>query len=173
MQNRLVSTIKHIFHILIINKQQEVNFWILYSFLWTFIVSRLIVYNFPDLFINARGTHIHHYAYGILILAVVGFASLHDLNQRAKRISAILYGIGLGLALDEFGMWIMLNDNYWVRRSYDAIFIVSTFLFSTVYFGYFWKKIIFKIYNLFTGIEDEIENIEDEVTKDKINELPK
>jgi hypothetical protein len=52
------------------------------------------------------GMHIHHYVYGIFILAVAGYLALIFGGARAKSWIALLYGLGLGLTFDEFGMWI-------------------------------------------------------------------
>lgn len=134
---------------LIARKKKEINFWIMYSFLITFILSRFIVYNMPGLFLTIKGVHVHHFAYGILLLAISGYLALNNWHLSKPRSTAILFGVGLALAVDEFGMWIRLEDDYWYRWSYDAMFIVTTLLTSLVYFGTFWKKLIEKSLNKF------------------------
>ena len=124
---------------------EDVNFWILLSFLPTFIVARIFVYNVPALFLNIKGVHIHHFTYGIFILAVAGMAALNLNDQKWKNINALLYGIGLALAFDEFGMWIRLEDNYYVRQSYDAVIIVFAVLVNIIYFSFFWRRIFKKV----------------------------
>jgi hypothetical protein len=52
------------------------------------------------------GMHIHHYVYGIFILAAAGYFALLFRGDRARSWIALLYGLGLGLTFDEFGMWI-------------------------------------------------------------------
>jgi hypothetical protein len=52
------------------------------------------------------GMHIHHYVYGIFILAVAGYLALVFGGDRARSWISLLYGLGLGLTFDEFGMWI-------------------------------------------------------------------
>jgi hypothetical protein len=52
------------------------------------------------------GVHIHHYVYGIFILAVAGYLALLFTGDRSRSWIALLYGFGLGLTFDEFGMWI-------------------------------------------------------------------
>ena len=81
-----------------------------------------------------RGVHVHHFTYGVLILAVVGLYMIlrrPDVRTRMFEVSVMLYGIGLALTFDEFGMWIRLQDNYWVRQSYDAV-IVILFVFLNI-----------------------------------------
>jgi hypothetical protein len=52
------------------------------------------------------GMHIHHYVYGIFMLAAAGYLALIFRGDRARLWIALLYGLGLGLTFDEFGMWI-------------------------------------------------------------------
>ena len=112
---------------------------IVFFFLITFVIARLFVYMvlghwLPNFFLTVRGVHVHHFTYGVLILAVVGLYMIlrrPDVRTRMFEVSAMLYGIGLALTFDEFGMWIRLQDNYWVRQSYDAV-IVILFVFLNI-----------------------------------------
>ena len=118
------------------------------SFLITFLVARLVVYAIltdyvPDIFLTIRGVHIHHLSYGIFLLVWVGFYCLVYANTAKKLYkTAIVYGIGLGLTFDEFGMWLRLRDDYWIRQSYDAIIVISILLINFVYLGNFWRKVL-------------------------------
>ena len=129
-------------HILRPKTGKEIPFLILISFLATFALSRLITsLPFPNLYLKVRGTHIHHLAYGIFILGVSGFLSLVQERSPKTRLQlSILFGIGLGLAFDEFAMWIQLEDVYKDRSTYDAIVVISLLLLNIVYFDDFWKK---------------------------------
>jgi len=123
------------------------------AFLGTFFLSRLYVYLVlghlaPNLFLTIKGVHIHHFTYGFFILAFVGIFLLlkHPLpNSKSFRWTAWLYGVGLALATDEFGMWIRLEDDYWIRQSYDAIIIVTLLLINVALFKPLlsWLKEIF------------------------------
>ncbi len=101
-----------------------------------------MVYIAPGWFINVRGVHIHHLTYGIFLLAIAGFLSQNSEGPKYKTKIAILYGAGLALSFDEFGMWLRLQDNYWVRQSYDAILIILSLLINIVYFSNFWIRIL-------------------------------
>ncbi|MDB5204835.1 MAG: hypothetical protein JWP09_863 [Candidatus Taylorbacteria bacterium] len=114
-------------------RTQDVNFWILFAFIPTFIGARLLVYHFPNLFLLVRGVHVHHLTYGIFLLAIAGILAINFTMQRHKVVAALIYGIGLALSFDEFGMWLHLQDNYWIRQSYDAIIMISAILFGLVY----------------------------------------
>ena len=124
---------------------EDVNFWMLLSFLPTFILARLLVYNAPNLFLNIKGVHIHHFTYGIVLLAVSGMAAMNVRSQKWKNITATVFGVGLALAFDEFGMWIRLEDDYWVRQSYDAMVIVFTVLVNIIYFSFFWRSVFERV----------------------------
>jgi len=50
--------------------------------------------------------HIHHYVYGIFILTIAGYLALIFKGERATAWIALLYGLGVGLTFDEFGMWL-------------------------------------------------------------------
>jgi hypothetical protein len=123
-------------------RSQDVNFWVLFAFLPTFVIARLTVYNFPDLFLLIRGVHIHHLTYGIILLTISGFWSLNSTAWHQRITAAVIYGVGLALAFDEFGLWIRLDADYWVRLSYDAVIIITAILVNIVYLSFFWKRIL-------------------------------
>ena len=111
-------------------------FPILFAFILTFIGSRLIgyliTYNIiPHLYLELEpGLQVHHYTYGIFILFAAGYLALIVKRARAKFWIALLHGFGLGLAMDEFGMWLKLRDDEIVRWSYDGFNItIGLFLF--------------------------------------------
>ncbi len=121
---------------------KEIPFIILISFLLTFIVSRLVVFYGPSsAYLTIKGTHVHHLAYGICLLSLVGFLSLvTERTEKSRLQQSVLYGIALGLSFDEFAMWIQLEDVYKDRSTYDAILVITLIMLNVVYFGDFWKK---------------------------------
>ncbi len=119
---------------------------VLYSFLLTFIAARLLVFAImarwvPDLYLNLAGTHVHHLNYGIFILAGVGaYLLFFRPTGRTRAISAVIYGIGLGLTFDEFGMWLHLGGSYWQRASFDAVVVIAA-LFSLIAYSPGWTRL--------------------------------
>ena len=107
---------------------------VLVAFLFTFATSRILVYlimsrRIPDLFLHVGGTHIHHLNYGIFLLAGVGaYLLFRHSTKPPQLLLAILYGVGLALTFDEFGMWLHLNDQYWQRASFDAVVVITAVL---------------------------------------------
>ncbi len=134
-----ISVFSKIFHAVV--RGQDINFWILTSFVPTFIISRFVVYFFPSLFLEIKGVHVHHLTYGIIILSIVGLLLLNLKKESFRVPLAFLYGIGLALAFDEFGMWLHLEDDYWIRQSYDAIIIITAGLTSTIYLPSFFSSL--------------------------------
>ncbi len=106
----------------------------LFSFLLTFIISRATVFlimsgTVPNMYFFLSGTHVHHLNYGIFLLAAVaGYAIFRRPIGRAADITALVYGIALGLTFDEFGMWLHLGGSYWQRASVDAVIVVAALI---------------------------------------------
>ena len=104
---------------------------VLLSLLVTFVLLRLVnvlvmLHRMPDLYLHVRDTHVHHLNYGIFLLAGVGAYLLFKPDPSAvPPTAAVIYGIGLGLTFDEFGMWLHLNGDYWQRASFDAVIVLA------------------------------------------------
>ena len=79
--------------------------------------------------VTPGGLHIHHLVFGIVLLLLSGFLSF-ALQPESPwlEILAALFGIGAGLTLDEFALWLYLEDVYWSeegRRSVDAVIFAA------------------------------------------------
>ena len=70
------------------------------------------------------GVHVHHYVYGIFLLAIAGYLALIFKGDRATSWIALLYGLGAGLTFDEFGMWFNPPFQRGVRWDTNGIAIV-------------------------------------------------
>jgi hypothetical protein len=122
---------------------QERRFISSTSFGVTFAVTRSITHAIRDKVgpfrnVEVGGRHIHHLTFGIAGLLGVGYLWLngvgvpHDGRQtRSSRVTAMLYGAGSALTLDEFALWLNLQDDYWTtqgRESIDAVVLFGAFL---------------------------------------------
>jgi hypothetical protein len=109
----------------------------------TFGILRAITYSIhrhtgPFRNIVIRNVHIHHLVWGVLLLLGVGYLWLAqaglgvgDSSRRASTLTALLYGIGAALTLDEFALWLNLEDVYWTRKgrqSIDAVILFGSLL---------------------------------------------
>jgi hypothetical protein len=107
---------------------------ILFSLLLTFVAARVVVFlimsrRLPDLYLHLGATHIHHLNYGIFLLAGLGaYLLFRQPSGRERTVVAALYGVGLALTFDEFGMWVHLGGRYWQRASWDAVAVVGAAL---------------------------------------------
>src|SRR5271170_2134859 len=86
---------------------------VLAAFVFTFVIARILVIFImagklpPQLFFHVSGTHVHHLNYGIFLLSATGAYLIFGRPLgRWLSLTAVVYGIGLGLTFDEFGMWL-------------------------------------------------------------------
>jgi hypothetical protein len=76
------------------------------AFVATIVAARLFSVVFPRVHWEpVPGLHIHHYVYGIFLLTIAGYLALIFKGPRSTIWIALLYGLGVGLTFDEFGMW--------------------------------------------------------------------
>jgi hypothetical protein len=79
--------------------------------------------------VTPGGMHIHHLVFGIVLLMLCGFLGFAvQPSSPGLEILAGLFGIGAGLTLDEFALWLYLDDVYWSeegRSSVDAVLFAA------------------------------------------------
>lgn len=82
--------------------------------------------------VKTGGVHVHHLVFGIVAMMIAGTLSFAVPNSNFWYASyAILFGIGMGLTIDEYALWLRLDDVYWAkegRSSIDAALIAVVFL---------------------------------------------
>ena len=121
--------------------KSTIPFLTLFSFLLWFTLGRAFTWLFPNFYLTINDRHIHHYAYGIIMLSILAYIFLaYPLSRPTRLRGAVLLGIALGWAYDEFAMWITLEDIYYDRRNYDAIVIIALILLNLSYLPSFWAK---------------------------------
>ena len=85
----------------------------------------------PGSVTTGGGLHIHHLVWGISLMLLSGFVAFAtDLQPPWLQIVAVVFGVGAGLTLDEFALWLHLDDVYWSeegRSSVDAVVLSASF----------------------------------------------
>jgi hypothetical protein len=67
--------------------------------------------------LSVGGEHLHHYMWGIGMLAGVGAIAVKgDEKLRRHPATALAYGAGLALIVDEFALLLDLKDVYWAKQ---------------------------------------------------------
>lgn len=83
---------------------------------------------------TSNGLHIHHFVWGILLLLLVGYVWLLEVGVGSSwvaSLTAIAFGIGAALILDEWALILNLRDVYWAkegRASIDAVVLFASLL---------------------------------------------
>lgn len=92
------------------------------AFTTTFGAVRAVTYSIrgglgPFRNLSVGGEHLHHYLWGIGLLAGVGAVAVRGSErQRGHPAVSISYGAGLALIIDEFALLLDLKDVYWARE---------------------------------------------------------
>jgi hypothetical protein len=84
------------------------------------------------------GLHVHHLVFGIALMLVCGFVLALQPDSPWFELVAAGFGIGAGLTLDEYALWLHLEDVYWAeegRRSVDAV-VVAVLIGGLVLMGF-------------------------------------
>ena len=81
--------------------------------------------------IVVAGIHVHHQVWGILMVLFSGLLLITYMPERglALNVLAALFGMGAALTLEEFAMWLHLDDVYWQeegRQSVTALIVAVT-----------------------------------------------
>ena len=140
---------------------KETHFLILLAFLLSFGFIRTSAHMiraqvswWPGNVQTKGGTHVHHLVWGILALLVFGYIGLaFEPGSPWREIVAILFGIGMGLTMDEFALWLNLEDVYWQekgRQSIDAVIVTTCLLAITLLGLQFWID-VFEAVLVFLG----------------------
>jgi len=131
----LVGSVASVYRDGIVDTGRETQFLFFVSFLLTFGFIRTSTHMIRAQVswwpgnVSVGGTHIHHLVWGILLLLITGYVGvgIHP-GDPWRGIVAVLFGIGTGLTLDEFALWLNLKDVYWSkegRRSIDAVIVAA------------------------------------------------
>jgi hypothetical protein len=104
------------------------------SFFTAFAATRGITHAIRDQVgpfhnLTVGGRHIHHLVFGIAGLLSSGYLWLLQPEVRGAlaRCTAALYGAGSAVTLDEFALWLNLEDVYWAKQGRESVDAVVLF----------------------------------------------
>jgi hypothetical protein len=128
---------------------KEIHFLILIAFVCSFgfirgsaHMIRAQVSWWPGNVETKGGTHVHHLVWGILLMLVTGYLGLATaIESPWLELVAVGFGIGMGLTMDEFALWLNLEDVYWQqkgRQSIDAVVVTTALLVIALLGLQFW-----------------------------------
>jgi lysyl-tRNA synthetase class 2 len=144
---------------------KEAHFLVLLAFLCAFGFIRTSAHMiraqvswWPGNVETKGGTHIHHLVWGILLILIFGYVGIAVAPSPPwRQVVAVLFGIGMGLTLDEFALWLNLRDVYWSekgRQSIDAVIVTVCLLTLTLVGLAFWIDVLQALL-VFAGVGGE------------------
>ena len=107
--------------------------------------------------LSVGGRHVHHLVFGIGGLLGIGYLWLllvgtdHHRSRVVSNATAAGFGVASALTLDEFALWINLQDVYWAkqgRQSVDAAAVFGGLLSVGVWGGPFIRGLIREVRRL-------------------------
>ena len=117
---------------------------ILASIISVFAISRFIAFSIMEwkilpkfLFAAFGDFRLHHFVYGNVLITITSFLAIGLGIRKHKNWFALFYGIGLGLVLDEFLLWMgdtnqLTSIVLFIPHSATVISIVSIIIASII-----------------------------------------
>ena len=111
-----------------VSSSEKALFNLLASFVTTFAVARGITYilrsratfgPFRDFKVGRR--HIHHFVPGIALAFTSGAAAVVTREEELEAPLALVFGVGMGLTLDESALLLELEDVYWTPEGLVSV----------------------------------------------------
>ncbi|MCM3298590.1 hypothetical protein [Streptomyces pseudogriseolus] len=104
------------------------------AFVLTFVITRVVTRLIragkgPFGNVTAGSVHVHHVVPGVILTVVGGFGAVASGGHGSgPYVSAVLFGMGAGLVLDEFALILHLDDVYWSeagRKSVEMVVLTA------------------------------------------------
>ncbi len=77
--------------------------------------------------VSVGGRHVHHVVPGVVLMCVGGFGGVAAGGRGwVAGVTAVVFGIGAGLVLDEFALILYLHDVYWTEQGQKSVEAVVT-----------------------------------------------
>jgi hypothetical protein len=111
------------------------------AFIFSFIAARTFTTFYPSTVLVSNGIHVHHFWYGIVLLAIGGWLGISYSDRETDRFAAILYGAGGGLIVDEVGL-LLTFGNYWTGLTYTFLVVLLSFVTILILFNRYGQLIM-------------------------------
>jgi hypothetical protein len=147
-----------------VDYRRQAALWMWVTFIATFIFLRILTFGIRYHLIPAKnvvtssGLHIHHFVWGIVILLIVGFLGITLWSERLHPWLGAIFGIGAALVLDEYALWLNLQDVYWLpagRASIDVVILVAALLGLYYAADRFWKQVVTEVQGAIKFVRSE------------------
>lgn len=113
----------------------------LLSFIASFAIARTFTTFYPETTVRFSGYHLHHFYFGVAMLAIGGWLGISYESKRVTRIAAILFGAGGGLIGDEAGLLLTEFRNYWTDLTYTLVIIFLALASILIIVARYWQSI--------------------------------
>ncbi len=143
------------------SERRERLFLAALAFLGTMFILRAITWAIhnhvgPLHDIHTQSFHLHHMVWGILGLLAGGYiwlaqfgTGMNGTSQWGSAFMAVFYGICSALTLDEFALWLRLQDVYWLpqgRASLEAAMMFGSLLAVGAFGGPFFHRLAISLF---------------------------
>lgn len=118
----------------------------LVSFILSFVVTRSFTYFYPSVVLVSGNLHIHHFWFGIALLAVGGWLGISYNHKEIDRLAAIIYGVGGGLIADEVGLLLTFGD-YWSGITWTFVIVLVASVSVLILLGMYRRAIFEELHN--------------------------
>jgi hypothetical protein len=122
----------------------------LLGFMVSFLIARVFTTIKPSTWVIVGGVHIHHFWYGLGLIAIAGWLGIISTRPTHRRVYALLFGLGGGLIGDEVGLLLTFGD-YHSELTYVFLVVFVTFAIMIILLTSYRDKLRHDVLELETG----------------------
>jgi multisubunit Na+/H+ antiporter MnhG subunit len=109
-------------------------------------VARSFTYFYPGIVLISGNLHIHHFWFGIALLAIGGWAGISYNHKEIDMLAAIIYGVGGGLIVDEVGLLLTFGD-YWSGITWTFVIVLVASVSVLILLGMFRQAVFEELHD--------------------------
>jgi hypothetical protein len=87
----------------------------------SFVGARIFTTMYPHTWVIVGGIHIHHFWYGLGMLAIAGWLGIVSTVPTYRRLYALVFGLGGGLIGDEIGLLLTFGNACYREKLRDDV----------------------------------------------------